>query len=96
MSRDEKEEIDDILNSLDHLQRAVANPFLFEKIKSRLESRKTPAGSKLVVRWALAAAFIVALNVVTWTQVRHDKGSSDPLNAIAGQLGFSNSSYQYP
>ncbi len=85
-------EIDSILHSLDGLQKASANPFIFEKIKGRIETRATPAKSML--RWALMALLIIALNVITWTQANQGTAASD-LNPIAGQLGFSNSTYQY-
>jgi hypothetical protein len=91
----QKNEIDEILNSLDGLQRANANPFLFEKIKDKLASRTKPAPDKTVLRWALAGALFLVINVATWTVLRNDTQPTNALNSVAAQLGFSNSSYQY-
>lgn len=91
----QKDEIEDILNSLDGLERANANPYLFEKIKAKLESRTKPTRDRAILRWALAGALLLVINVATWTVLQNDTRPANALNAVAGQLGFSNSTYQY-
>jgi hypothetical protein len=91
-----KNEIEEILNSLDGMRPATANVFLFEKIKAKLDSRQRYQGSKTVVRCALVGAVVlVALNVFTWTQTSQNGRRTDELTAVAGGLGFSNTSYEY-
>jgi hypothetical protein len=89
-----KDEIEDILHSLDGIRKATANPYLYEKIKNRLESGRTPTGSTFL-RWALAGVFIITLNIVTWIQTREKAAPFNELNTVATQLGFSSSPYQY-
>lgn len=44
------QKVDQTLNSLDGMQRAVANPFLFTRVKARMEEQKNP--------WAMTFNFI--------------------------------------
>ncbi len=64
------EQIDQTLNSLDGLQRAQANPFLYQRIRQRLSTvhpnnRMTPA---LAWRLAVACLLLLGLNVISWAR----------------------------
>lgn len=56
---------EEVLNSLEGIERPAANPFLFEKIKYRMEagrgSAHTYSGARLA-GWAVAILLIVAAN----------------------------------
>jgi hypothetical protein len=60
-----EQEVDKTLNSLDGLKRALANPYLFTRIKARLEGEERSVWSmatQLISRPAVAlVAFIVAV-----------------------------------
>ncbi len=88
-------ELDDILNSLDGIEKAAANPFLFEKIKHRMEARRRPQGSRGALKWAMLLAAVIVLNVLTWTKVMSTSDQINPAETIASELGFANTSYQY-
>ena len=65
MKEDLQKKIDEILNSLDGLQRAEANPFLYGKIRNRLENRQPFVPSPLAWRLVIALAIVVVLNLFT-------------------------------
>ena len=89
------DELDDILKSLDGIERAAANPFLFEKIKHRMEARRRPRDLRLALKWATVLGAVVILNVLTWTKVISTSDQINPAESIASELGFANTSYQY-
>lgn len=60
--------IDEVLNSLDGIQRAEANPFLYGKIKSRIETAKHAVPQPMVLRLAIALAIVIMLNLLTILQ----------------------------
>lgn len=90
----DQSELDDILNSLNGIEKAVANPFLFEKVKHRMESRRHPRRVGMTLRWAMLLAAVIILNVLTWTKVMRTSDSGRAAS-FAAQLGFTNTSYQY-
>ena len=65
MKEDLQKKIDEILNSLDGLQRAEANPFLYGKIRNRLENGQPFVPSPLAWRLVVALAIVVVLNLFT-------------------------------
>ena len=63
--------IEEILNSLDGIQRTEANPFLYEKVMARLEKGDAAVISIAPrIIWQAAACFVVliSLNVLAWTR----------------------------
>ena len=57
-----QEEVEKTLNSLDGIQRAVANPYLFTRVKARLEKQERSFWSKaltLIARPSVAVPAIV-------------------------------------
>lgn len=91
----DQSELDDILNSLNGIEKAVANPFLFEKVKHRMESRRHPRRAGMTLRWAMLLAAVVILNVLTWTKAMRSSDGNSRAASFAAQLGFTNTSYQY-
>lgn len=76
MSKDVQKQVEETLNSLDGMQRAEANPFLYSKIKSRLQSAKEIVPQQLAWRMIAALVVVALLNVFT---LRHfsEKTESD-------------------
>ncbi len=91
--RDRNEEIENILSSLDGLKPVSANPFLYEKIRNRMQAK--PPVTQPVLKLALALSFILILNVFTWTQLNGNNSANSATNLIATEMGLNNSSYQY-
>ncbi|CAN5123764.1 hypothetical protein BH09BAC3_BH09BAC3_30080 [soil metagenome] len=91
--KDRNEEIESILSSLDGLKPVSANPFLYEKIRNRIQA-KHPV-TQPVLKWALALSFILILNVFTWTQLKGTNSANSAANSIAIEMGLNNSVYEY-
>ncbi|MER3471468.1 MAG: hypothetical protein C4330_09060 [Chitinophagaceae bacterium] len=69
--------IEQILNSLDGMQRAEANPFLFQKIKNRMQQKDEPIISlQMGWRLALALATVIALNMFTFQHFKNEHNSN--------------------
>lgn len=76
-----EQRIDEILNSLDGMQRAEANPFLYQKIKNRLEAPgKAAISPQMGWRLAVALATVILLNVLT---LQHFKKGESTANAAS-------------
>jgi hypothetical protein len=74
MKNTEHDEPEDTLRSLDGIQRAKANPFLYGKVMHRIHRMEAEAGytGKVIFRFALAAAMIVLLNAAgMYNRVAH-------------------------
>jgi hypothetical protein len=77
--------VDETLNSLDGVQRAEANPFLYTKIEQKLKNRYEPSASyqrKLMPVLAVALVLFISLNVVSYFKV-----STNDSNATSVKSG---------
>lgn len=72
MKRDLPRKIEETLNSLDGLPRAEAGPFLYNKIRSRLQSVNEAVPQSLAWRMIAALVIVALMNVVT---LRHSKAA---------------------
>jgi hypothetical protein len=89
MKEDFNKEIDDVLNSLDGTRRAEASPFLWGKIRNRLENRQQFVPSTLAGKLAIVLAVVVVMNLFT---IRHfQKGSGDDrgIELVANEYSIS-------
>ena len=68
MKEDLHKRIEQTLNSLDGMQRTEANPYLYSKIKNRLEGETEFIPKALAWRMVFALAVVALLNVFT---IRH-------------------------
>jgi hypothetical protein len=70
--------IEEILNSLDDVQRAEANPFLFQKIKTRMQPKDEPMLT-MQMGWRLAIALVTVLilNLFTFQHLKGEKTSEN-------------------
>jgi hypothetical protein len=91
------EQIDKTLSSLDGLQRAKANPFLYQKIRHRLDTRRSGNRIAPALAWRLAAAclLLLGINVLTWVRFHKvEKASTqNPVQQIYSEY-ISNTSVQ--
>lgn len=63
MNEDLHQKIEETLNSLDGLQRAGANPFLYGKIRERMKGLKEIVPQQLAWRMVIALAIVAVINV---------------------------------
>jgi hypothetical protein len=61
MNKDQNKKVEDILRSLDGVQKAVAPDFFYTRLKARMEKGFEPVGSK---SWALRPVYAMAALVV--------------------------------
>lgn len=80
------EEIEKTLNSLDGLQKAEMHPFLYEKIRHRMQNKGQSYYIPSRYSWKLASVVIVvlAMNIITWTRSSsNEKSTEQKKNPIA-------------
>lgn len=68
--------IEETLNSLNGMQRAEANPFLYGKIRHRLEGVKEFVPKQLAWRMVIALAIVAVINVFTFFHFNAEKKNS--------------------
>jgi hypothetical protein len=91
--------INNILQSASEINEVEANPFLLEKINTRLSVRDEVVNStvKYKLGWALAIALIIALNVSTlliYSLKDQKQNEAASVNALTAELS-SNTTYNY-
>jgi hypothetical protein len=69
-------EIEKTLASLDGLQRAEANPFLYEKIRQRIARQKAGIyrARAPILRLAAVCMVLMVLNLLSWVRVHQGTG----------------------
>lgn len=65
MEPKEEKWINDVLGSIDKLNRTEPSPFLFAKIRNRLTSSQSTANVPTTLVWLMAASFVF-LAVLNW------------------------------
>ena len=86
---DREEWIDSVMNSLDGMQRAQVNPFLYRKIADKLE--KKPAlkayvsPSKL---WIATLSFVVLLAINVAAIIKHSRNTTAGVTELLYEHGF--------
>jgi hypothetical protein len=82
-----EELVGNTLKSLDGVERAAANPFLYTRIKQRMKNRYEGAPSyqkKLMPVLAIALVFFISLNVVSFYKVNTKDTSA--ANSSSGSI----------
>ncbi len=93
-------EIEKTLNSLDKLQKAEMHPFLYEKIRHRMQEGKNKPVNGVVFSWKMAFAFtvILSINVLACWNYKKDVVVQDT-NTSASNTSpdnyYYNTSYNY-
>jgi len=69
-----EQKVDAALNSLDGIQRAEANPYLYTRIRARMEkSQSGPAYSRMMIRLAMVLLVFLCINVITYSTMQPGK-----------------------
>jgi hypothetical protein len=80
-AQDKEQWINEVMSSADGLQRPAGNPFLYEKIKYKMErgSAAAPtAGKKMAWGWAMALLALLAVNGVSIVnKISHEKRAQE-------------------
>jgi len=76
MNEELHKKIEETLSSLDGMQRAEANPFLYGKIKHKLESVKEFVPKRLAWRMVIALAIVAVINMFTFFHFNSGKKTS--------------------
>jgi hypothetical protein len=84
--------VEDTLVSLDGIQRAEANPFLYTRIAQKMKNRYEPATyrRKLLPALALALVLFISLNVVSYFRVNTTGADSGYKSLGSGIENFAN------
>lgn len=89
--------IEETLNSLNQLKRIEADPYLFEKIKLKLEKNDQPFSRWHKISWGLSFMIIIALNLwCTNRWIKEDKKAQHEatVSMLAQELQLT-TSYSY-
>ena len=77
MNKDLHSRIEETLNSLDDMQRAEANPYLYSKIRNQLQGQKEFIPKALAWRMIMALVIVALVNVFTIRHFSSQSTSSD-------------------
>jgi hypothetical protein len=82
---------DDTLNSIDDVQRATANPYLYTRIRQRLQNRYKPSSyqKKLMPVLAVALVLFISLNIASYFRVNTNNATPTSKNG-SGIENFAN------
>jgi hypothetical protein len=77
--RDEQDRISRVLESLDGISPAQANPFLYGKIMNRMQARQNDRGytAKALTRIAFLLMVLTALNIASTFRSARQKSETD-------------------
>jgi hypothetical protein len=90
MKEDLHKKIDEVLNSLDGMQRAEASPFLYSKIRNRMEMARQVVPQPMALRLAIALALVILLNLVTILQFNSGSKKADAgVESVANEYSIS-------
>ncbi|HTY08909.1 MAG TPA: hypothetical protein VMF29_07070 [Candidatus Edwardsbacteria bacterium] len=93
------EQVEKTLSSLDGLQRAPANPFLYQKIRQRMDGRRAAERVNPALAWRLAAACLLLLGLNVLSLVRYHKvetvSSENPVQQLYSEYISNTSLHGY-
>ena len=89
MKEDLHKKIEGTLSSLDGIKRAGANPFLYGKIRSRMENGKQFIPIQLGWRMVLALAIVAVINVFSILHFTSNKQEPEGAEMIAKEYSIS-------
>jgi hypothetical protein len=76
LKEDIHKKIEETLNSLDGMQRAETNPFLYNKIRNKLDGGKEFVPRKLAWKMVIALAIVTVINVFSFLHFNQKQKSS--------------------
>ena len=92
---DHTKEIEEVLSSLKGIERAEANPFLYEKVMLRLKKNEPVTNSDMSVKIVFATiALLIAVNAFTIYKTQTNSSTNSGQIATKDSYGLNNS-YSY-
>jgi hypothetical protein len=88
MKKDLQNRVTETLNSLDGLQRAGASPFLYSKIRNRLENARGFVPQSLAWRMIAALLIVVLMNVITILHFKAEKNVDNGAQSVASEYSI--------
>lgn len=91
-AQDKEQWINEVMGSAEGLQRPAGNPFLYEKIKYKMERRSEvapTAGKKMAWGWAMALVVLLAVNGVSIVnKISHEKRAQETaaINSLVPEM----------
>jgi hypothetical protein len=89
MKEDLNKRIEETLSSIDHLQRAEANPFLYGRVRNRLEAWKTFVPKQMAWRMVIALLAVAVINLSTIFHLNSEKQKKDGAQLVAKEYSIS-------
>jgi len=85
-----QQQIEQTLNSLDGLQKAEANPYLYTRIEQRLKNKQPANYESTFYRLAWALIIFIALNVFTYIRISGNNQSAikTGIESFAAEYGL--------
>ncbi len=84
-----RHKVEETLNSLDDLQRAEANPFLYGRIRNRLESYKEVISKPIAWRMAIALGIVALVNIISILHFSKDHQKNNGVELVATEYSIS-------
>ena len=89
MKKDIQGRVEQAMQSLNGLQIAEANPYLWSKIRSRMQDAKEVVPQGLAWRMIAALALIAVLNIVTLHHFGAKKYNNKGIESVANEYAIS-------
>lgn len=88
MNKDLHKRIEETLSSLDDMQRAAASPYLYSKIRNRLQEEKEFVPKALAWRMIVALAIVALVNVFTIRHFQSQQGDKHGAELVANEYAI--------
>jgi hypothetical protein len=97
---DIQHKVQEVMESLDGVQRAEANPFLYTKVMNRLQNKSASTRKFLRLSWELAFAMILftGLNIAAFFYFKQDDTQNDDngsITSLANEYTINSNNYNY-
>jgi hypothetical protein len=89
MNEDIQRKIEETLASLDGMERAEASPYLYSKIRNRMQAAKEVVPQGLAWRIVTALAIVAVVNVATILHVNPAKDTNSGVESVASEYAIS-------
>ncbi len=88
MKKNVQQKIEETLSSLDRLQRTEASPYLYSKIRNRLQRANDFVPQSLAWRMIAALVIIALMNVLTLQHFRTNKKEANGAQSVASEYSI--------
>lgn len=98
MSLEQEQWIDEVLQSMQGIQRAEGNPYLYTRVVAGLEAKRT--NGTVQPKWVLtfSAAFLVLffLNIKGWKAVQYSNSPAESIETVISDYQLNNTTFSMP